>query len=177
MSPLGPPAAAPVADDDDEEESPACRAASDDEDGAPSDLEDKRDEEDDVEVDVCSNPDSPVDLSRSQPGSFVHPLARHAFTCLANGLPGTIVPGTGLVGATYHLGAPPPLAPMLPGKSSGGESPRVLAFSVENILDPNKFNGGRVARHPRVRARRIRSSSVREGSSCPFFAVLEINAL
>lgn len=174
MSPLGPPPAAVIDDEAMIVPEPAKNHHSEDE----SDEDDPKrlhHDEDEVEVDVlCSNPNSPVDLSRPGQPSFVHPLARHAFTCLSNGLPGTIVPGL-INGGPLGYHAPPPTAALMqpvglvgaPGKSvtttAGAGGKRGLAFSVENILDPNKFTGGRIV-HPRIRGRRRRSSSVIEGN-------------
>ncbi|XP_020286797.1 myb-like protein P [Pseudomyrmex gracilis] len=130
-------------------------------------------EDGDVEVDVCredadeSNPSSPVDLTApSSRGvtseQFVHPFTNrgvHSFTCVQSG-------GHGPVGHATPV--------YISGHSATGSTvmtvtvqtnnKRCLAFSVENILDPNKFTGGRVV-HNRVQQRRHRQAgSVHEDS-------------
>ncbi|EFN89927.1 Homeobox protein HMX1 [Harpegnathos saltator] len=127
-------------------------------------------DDEDVEVDVCreeadeSNPSSPVDLTApSSRGAtaaeqFVHPFTNrgvHSFSCVqsAGGHPaaghGTpvYISGHGATGSTVMTQT---------------NNKRCLAFSVENILDPNKFTGGRVI-HNRVQHRRHRrAGSVQE---------------
>lgn len=135
-----------------------------------------------------SNPSSPVDLTA--PSSrvvaseqFVHPFANrgvHPFTCVQSGGPvghGTPVYITGHAGATgstVMTVCTSGVTRTTTGTSTGSitttatstvqtNNKRCLAFSVENILDPNKFTGGRVV-HNRVHHRRQRrAGSVHEG--------------
>ncbi|EZA55576.1 Homeobox protein slou [Ooceraea biroi] len=135
-----------------------------------------------------SNPSSPVDLTA--PSSrvvaseqFVHPFANrgvHPFTCVQSGGPvghGTPVYITGHAGATgstvMTVCTSGGVTRTTTGTSTGSitttatgtvqtNNKRCLAFSVENILDPNKFTGGRVV-HNRVHHRRHRrAGSVHE---------------
>ncbi|KAL6432077.1 hypothetical protein ACFW04_006654 [Cataglyphis niger] len=134
-----------------------------------------------------SNPSSPVDLTApSSRGvasdQFVHPFANrgvHPFTCVQSGGPaghGTSVyiSGHGATGsAVMTVCTSGNVARTTTGTSTGSitttatstvqtNNKRCLAFSVENILDPNKFTGGRVV-HNRVQHRRHRrAGSVHE---------------
>lgn len=150
-------------------------------------------EDGDVEVDVCredadeSNPSSPVDLTApSSRGvaseQFVHPFANrgvHPFTCVQSGGPaghGTSVyiSGHGATGSAVMTVCTSGNVARTTGTSTGSitttatstvqtNNKRCLAFSVENILDPNKFTGGRIV-HNRVQHRRHRrAGSVHEG--------------
>lgn len=135
-----------------------------------------------------SNPSSPVDLTApSSRGvaseQLVHPFANrgvHPFTCVQSGGPaghGTSVyiSGHGATGsAVMTVCTSGNVARTTTGTSTGSitttatstvqtNNKRCLAFSVENILDPNKFTGGRVV-HNRVQHRRHRrAGSVHEG--------------
>nr|XP_012145816.1 PREDICTED: barH-like 2 homeobox protein [Megachile rotundata] len=133
-------------EDDDEQED-------DEEELHPGSRNGNYQEDEDVEVDVCrdevdeSNPSSPVDLTApSSRGSasdqFLNPFANRGvhFSCVQSG------------GQTTGHGTPVTVQ----------ANKRCLAFSVENILDPNKFTGGRVI-HSRVQHRRHRrNDSVHE---------------
>lgn len=135
-----------------------------------------------------SNPSSPVDLTApSSRGvasdQYVHPFANrglHPFTCVQSGGPaghGTSVyiSGHSATGSTVMtVCTSGNVARTTTGTSTGSitttatstvqtNNKRCLAFSVENILDPNKFTGGRVV-HNRVQHRRHRrAGSVHEG--------------
>lgn len=150
-------------------------------------------EDEDVEVDVCreeadeSNPSSPVDLTApssrgTAPDQYVHPFTNrgvHSFTCVqsggchsaGNGTP-VYISGHGATGSTGMTVCTTGSTARTTGTSTGSitttastvqTNKRCLAFSVENILDPNKFTGGRVI-HNRVHHRRHRrAGSVHEG--------------
>lgn len=135
-----------------------------------------------------SNPSSPVDLTApSSRGvaseQFVHPFANrvHSFTCVQSGhgptghgtpvyISGHSATGSAVMTVCTSGG----VARTTTGTSTGSitttatstvqtNNKRCLAFSVENILDPNKFTGGRVV-HNRVQHRRHRrAGSVHEG--------------
>jgi homeobox protein Nkx-1 len=135
-----------------------------------------------------SNPSSPVDLTA--PSSrvvaseqFVHPFANrgvHPFTCVQSGGPvghGTPVYITGHAGATgstvMTVCTSGGVTRTTTGTSTGSitttatstvqtNNKRCLAFSVENILDPNKFTGGRLVHRVHHRRHR-RAGSVHEG--------------
>lgn len=135
-----------------------------------------------------SNPSSPVDLTAPSSGGvaseqFVHPFTNrgvHSFTCVQSGGPtghGTSVyiSGHGATGSTVMtVCTSGNVARTTTGTSTGSitttatstvqtNNKRCLAFSVENILDPNKFTGGRIV-HNRVQHRRHRrAGSVHEG--------------
>lgn len=136
-----------------------------------------------------SNPSSPVDLTApSSRGvaseQFVHPFANrvHSFTCVQSGGHGptghgtsVYISGHGATGSTVMtVCTSGGVARTTTGTSTGTitttatstvqtNNKRCLAFSVENILDPNKFTGGRVV-HNRVQHRRHRrAGSVHEG--------------
>ncbi|XP_018054434.1 PREDICTED: homeobox protein invected-like [Atta colombica] len=135
-----------------------------------------------------SNPSSPVDLTApSSRGvaseQFVHPFANrvHSFTCVQSGGHGpaghgtpVYISGHGATGSTVMtVCTSGGVARTTTGTSTGSitttatstvqtNNKRCLAFSVENILDPNKFTGGRVV-HNRVQHRRHRrAGSVHE---------------
>ncbi|KAL0105043.1 hypothetical protein PUN28_016580 [Cardiocondyla obscurior] len=135
-----------------------------------------------------SNPSSPVDLTApSSRGvaseQFVHPFASrvHSFTCVQSGGHGpaghgtpVYIPGHGATGsAVMTVCTSGGVARTTTGTSTGSitttatntvqtNNKRCLAFSVENILDPNKFTGGRVV-HNRMQHRRHRhAGSVHE---------------
>lgn len=136
-----------------------------------------------------SNPSSPVDLTApSSRGvaseQFVHPFANrvHSFTCVqsaghgpaGHGTP-VYISGHGATGsAVMTVCTSGGVARTTTGTSTGSitttatstvqtNNKRCLAFSVENILDPNKFTGGRVVQN-RVQHRRHRhAGSVHEG--------------
>ncbi|XP_018372130.1 PREDICTED: uncharacterized protein LOC108767008 [Trachymyrmex cornetzi] len=135
-----------------------------------------------------SNPSSPVDLTApSSRGvaseQFVHPFANrvHSFTCVQSGGHGpaghgtpVYISGHGATGsAVMTVCTSGGVARTTTGTSTGSitttatstvqtNNKRCLAFSVENILDPNKFTGGRVV-HNRVHHRRHRrAGSVHE---------------
>ncbi|XP_011066906.1 PREDICTED: homeobox protein slou [Acromyrmex echinatior] len=134
-----------------------------------------------------SNPSSPVDLTApSSRGvaseQFVHPFANrvHSFTCVQSGGHGpaghgtpVYISGHGATGsAVMTVCTSGGVARTTTGTSTGSitttastvqtNNKRCLAFSVENILDPNKFTGGRVV-HNRVQHRRHRrAGSVHE---------------
>ncbi|XP_058793565.1 NK1 transcription factor-related protein 1 [Phymastichus coffea] len=160
-----------AAKDDEESEEGEVRSRDDEDD----DDSEKRevDVEGDVEVDVCRDvTSSPVDLTATSrcsivpPEQFVYPQA------LFNGVPMPV--GSLVVPTVYHL--PQALVCSTPGRSSGGlttttttttansvqTNKRGLAFSVENILDPNKFTGGRLMQPRMSHRRRRRSGSVHE---------------
>lgn len=149
-------------------------------------------EDEEVEVDVCrdevdeSNPSSPVDLtapSSRGAGSeqFLNPFANrgvHPFSCVQTGGQ-TAGHGTPVYISAHAAAASTGMtvctsgnAARTTGTSTGSitttastvqANKRCLAFSVENILDPNKFTGGRVV-HSRVQHRRHRrADSVHEG--------------
>lgn len=164
--------------EDEESEEAEIRSSRDEEDEEDDDDNEKRDidVEGDVEVDVCRDvTSSPVDLTATSrctvpPEQFVYP--RGLFNGVAMTGSGPIV-----VPTVYHL--PQALVCSSAGRSSGAMTAttttttantgqgikRGLAFSVENILDPHKFTGGRVM-HPRMshhRRRRRISGSVHEG--------------
>lgn len=136
-----------------------------------------------------SNPSSPVDLTApSSRGvaseQIVHPFANrvHSFTCVQSGhgpaghhgtpvyISGHSATGSAVMTVCTSGG----VARTTTGTSTGSitttatntvqtNNKRCLAFSVENILDPNKFTGGRVV-HNRVQHRRHRrAGSVHEG--------------
>jgi len=136
-----------------------------------------------------SNPSSPVDLTApSSRGvvseQFVHPFANrvHSFTCVQSGDHGPAGHGTPVYisghcatgSAVMTVCTSGNVARTITGTSTGSitttatstvqtNNKRCLAFSVENILDPNKFTGGRVV-HNRVQHRRHRrAGSVHEG--------------
>lgn len=135
-----------------------------------------------------SNPSSPVDLTApSSRGvaseQFVHPFANrgvHPFTCVQSGGPAghgasVYISGHSATGSTVMtVCTSGNVARTTTGTSTGSitttatstvqtNNKRCLAFSVENILDPNKFTGGRVV-HNRVQHRRHRrAGSVHEG--------------
>ncbi|XP_024227827.1 homeobox protein Nkx-3.2-like [Bombus impatiens] len=148
-------------------------------------------EDEEVEVDVCrdevdeSNPSSPVDLTApsSRGGGsdqFLNPFANrgvHPFSCVQTG--GQTTGHGAPVYISAHAAAASTVmtvctsgnAARTTGTSTGSitttastvqANKRCLAFSVENILDPNKFTGGRVV-HNRVQHRRHRrADSVHE---------------
>lgn len=155
----------------------------------PGDRNGSYQEDEEVEVDVCrdevdeSNPSSPVDLTApsSRGGGsdqFLNPFANrgvHPFSCVQSGQPA----GHGTsVYISAHAAAASTVCTSGNGARTTGTSTgssitttastvqankRCLAFSVENILDPNKFTGGRVV-HNRVQHRRHRrADSVHEG--------------
>lgn len=138
-----------------------------------------------------SNPSSPVDLTApSSRGTtaaeqFVHPFTNrgvHSFSCVQSGAGhpaaghGTpvYISGHGATGSAVMTVCTSGSTARTTGTSTGAitttasavqqtNSKRCLAFSVENILDPNKFTGGRVV-HSRVQHRRHRrAGSVQEG--------------
>lgn len=137
-----------------------------------------------------SNPSSPVDLTApSSRGvtseQFVHPFTNrgvHSFTCVQSGGHGPVghatpvyISGHSATGSTVMtVCTSGGVARTTTGTSTGSitttatstvqtNNKRCLAFSVENILDPNKFTGGRVV-HNRVQQRRHRQAgSVHEG--------------
>lgn len=148
-------------------------------------------EDEDVEVDVCrdevdeSNPSSPVDLtapSSRGTGSeqFLNPFASrgvHPFSCVQSG--GQAAGHGTPVYISAHAAAASNVmtvctsgnAARTTGTATGSitttastvqAKKRCLAFSVENILDPNKFTGGRVVHNP-VHRRHRRADSVHEG--------------
>ncbi|KAG7190721.1 hypothetical protein KM043_006797 [Ampulex compressa] len=147
-------------------------------------------DDEDVEVDVCreevdeSNPSSPVDLTApSSRGTeqFLNPFANrglHPFSCVQSGAQaagqGTpvYISGHGAAASTVMTVCTSGNAARTTGTATGSitttantvqANKRCLAFSVENILDPNKFTGGRVV-HNRVQHRRHRrTGSVHEG--------------
>ncbi|XP_017891486.1 homeobox protein slou [Ceratina calcarata] len=135
-----------------------------------------------------SNPSSPVDLtapsSRGTGDQFLNPFGNrgvHSFSCVQNQTAGH---GTSVY-ISAHVAAAAAAAAAASNAitvctsgntarstgTSGGitttastvqANKRCLAFSVENILDPNKFTGGRVV-HGRVHDRRHRrADSVHE---------------
>ena len=146
-------------------------------------------EDEDVEVDVCrdgdeSNPSSPVDLTASSRCSgtdqFLHPFvnrALHPFSCLQNG--GGVIGGQAPVYLAGHTATDStvvtvcnasnvsetngPTGNIITTASSVQSNKRGLAFSVENILDPNKFTGGRVIHGRLEHRRRRRTGSIQEG--------------
>lgn len=159
-------------------------------------------EDEDVEVDVCrdevdeSNPSSPVDLTApSSRGSgsdqFLNPFANrgvHPFSCVQSGGQ-TTGHGTPVYISAHAAAASTVMTVCTSGNaarttatSTGSitttastvqANKRCLAFSVENILDPNKFTGGRVI-HSRVQHRRHRrSDSVHEGDFNPGFSSIQ----
>lgn len=119
---------------------------------------------------------------------FVHPFTNrgvHSFTCVQSAGAGHPTAGHGTpvyisghgnaTGSTVMTVCTSGSAARTTGTSTAGgitttasavqqtNSKRCLAFSVENILDPNKFTGGRVV-HNRVHHRRHRrAGSVQEG--------------
>lgn len=122
---------------------------------------------------------------------FVHPFTNrgvHSFTCVQSGAAGHQAAGHGTpvyisgqhgnaTGSTVMTVCTSGNTARTTGTSTGGgggitttasavqqtNNKRCLAFSVENILDPNKFTGGRVV-HNRVQHRRHRrAGSVQEG--------------
>ncbi|KYQ59783.1 NK1 transcription factor-related protein 1 [Trachymyrmex zeteki] len=127
-------------------------------------------EDGDIEVDVCredadeSNPSSPVDLTApSSRGvaseQFVHPFANrvHSFTCVQSSGHGPAGHGT-----PVYISGHGATGSAVMTVTVQTNNKRCLAFSVENILDPNKFTGGRVV-HNRVQHRRHRrAGSVHE---------------
>lgn len=173
-------------DDDDEELEKRNGSFHDDED-------DDEDVEVDVCRDGDeSNPSSPVDLTASSRCSdqfLHHPFASrglHSFNCLQNGASGIGVSGQGghsvfLSGHASNVSTTlvtvcsasnvtetngPSGGNTTTTSSSVQSNKRGLAFSVENILDPNKFTGGRVI-HGRIQhRRRRRAGSVQEGNFC-----------
>lgn len=156
----------------------------------PVDRNGSYQEDEEVEVDVCrdeadeSNPSSPVDLTApsSRGGGsdqFLNPFASrgvHPFSCVQSGQTaghGTPVYITAHAAAASTVCTSGNNAARTTGTSTGSSitttastvqaNKRCLAFSVENILDPNKFTGGRVV-HSRVQHRRHRRpDSVHEG--------------
>ena len=155
----------------------------------PVDRNGSYQEDEEVEVDVCrdevdeSNPSSPVDLTApsSRGGGsdqFLNPFANrgvHPFSCVQSGQ--TAGHGTPVYISAHAAAASTVCtsgnAARTTGTSTGSSitttastvqaNKRCLAFSVENILDPNKFTGGRVV-HNRVQHRRHRrADSVHEG--------------
>lgn len=148
------------------------------------DEADADDDDEEVEVDVCHSPDlnspSPVDLthssrdpefhtatiscspfpSRGTPDSSIH---LHALSCLhqgntANGNSRYLT----YTGTSSTTTTPTPSATTTPTSATNAvQHKRGLAFSVENILDPNKFTGGRHL-HVSHRGQR-RGSSIHEG--------------
>lgn len=128
-----------------------------------------------------SNPSSPVDLTAPSSrgvGSeqFVHPFTNrgvHSFTCVQSGGHGptghggtpVYISGHSATGSTVMtVCTSGGVARTTTGTSTGSitttatstvqtNNKRCLAFSVENILDPNKFTGGRVV-HNRVQQQR-----------------------
>ena len=136
-----------------------------------------------------SNPSSPVDLTASSRCSgtdqFLHSFGNrgiHPFSCLQNGgsgiggqAPGRATPvylsGHTATGSTVVTVCNAnnvsetngPTGNITTTTSSVQSNKRGLAFSVENILDPTKFTGGRVI-HERIQhRRRRRTGSVHEG--------------
>lgn len=147
-----------------------------------------------------SNPSSPVDLTASSRCSgseqFLHPFANrglHSFSCLQNGaniggqatghpvfLSGHTATGsTTLVtvcSASNQLSetnGPSGGNIITTTASSVQSNKRGLAFSVENILDPNKFTGGRVIHGRLQHRRRRRAGSIHEGTTK--FCKMKIN--
>ena len=147
-------------------------------------------DEEDIEVDVCreadiSNPSSPVDLTASsRSDQFIHPFSRcgihNPFSCVQNGSQGS---GPGRSSPLYLTGQTATGSTVVvtscnstchvPKNTSGNITTttnsvqgvkRGLAFSVENILDPNKFTGGRPISHRLQHCRRRRSGSIHEGT-------------
>lgn len=136
-----------------------------------------------------SNPSSPVDLTApSSRGvtseQFVHPFANrvHSFTCVQSGGHGpaghgtpVYISGHGATGsAVMTVCTSGGVARTTTGTSTGSitttatstvqtNNKRCLAFSVENILDPNKFTGGRVVHNRMQHRRHRRAGSVHEG--------------
>lgn len=136
-----------------------------------------------------SNPSSPVDLTASSRCSgtdqYLHPFANrgiHPFSCLQNGgsgiggqAPGHATPvylsGHAATGSTVVTVCNAnnvsktngPTGNITTTASSVQSNKRGLAFSVENILDPNKFTGGRVIHGRMQHRRRRRAGSIHEG--------------
>lgn len=177
-----------IAEDEDEDE----EQEDEEEAVRPGSINGHYQEDEDVEVDVCrdevdeSNPSSPVDLTaQSSRGAgsdqFLNPFASrgvHAFSCVQSGGQ-TTGHGTPVYISAHAAAASTVMtvctsgnAARTTGTSTGSitttastvqANKRCLAFSVENILDPNKFTGGRVV-HGRVQHRRHRrADSVHEG--------------
>lgn len=138
-------------------------------------------DDEDIEVDVCheadlSNPSSPVDLTASSRSeNFIHPFARsgmHPFSCLQNGTQGAgrssplYLTGQTATGSTVVTSCNSTSHAMKTSTTTANSVQGVkrgLAFSVENILDPNKFTGGRPISHRLQHCRRRRSGSIPEG--------------
>lgn len=141
-------------------------------------------------VDLTASSRCPSNPDISQ---FAHPRGlHHPFGCLSNGA--TLLPHHSPVlinnnghhplnlPTVYHLGPVPsalvcgaPRSSTTSGpvttttttttaSSVGQGNKRGLAFSVENILDPNKFTGGRIVQSRLTHRRRRHSGSVHEGS-------------
>ncbi|XP_054010293.1 homeobox protein Nkx-3.2-like [Hylaeus anthracinus] len=175
-----------VEDEEDDEEQ-----EEEDEEMHPGSRNGNYQEDEDVEVDVCrdeadeSNPSSPVDLtapSSRGAGSdqFLNPFANrgvHPFSCVQSGgqTPGH---GTPVYIAAHAAAASTVMTVCTSGNgarttgtatgsitttaSTVQAKKRCLAFSVENILDPNKFTGGRVVHGTHQHRRHRRADSVHE---------------
>ncbi|XP_076294932.1 uncharacterized protein LOC143216073 [Lasioglossum baleicum] len=175
-----------VEDEEDEEEQ-----EEEEEEVHPGSRNGNYQDDEDVEVDVCrdevdeSNPSSPVDLtapSSRGTGSeqFLNPFARsgvHPFSCVQSGGQPT---GHGTpVYISAHAAAASTVMTVCtsgnPARTTGTATSsitttastvqakkRCLAFSVENILDPNKFTGGRVVHSTVHHRRHRRADSVHE---------------
>lgn len=152
------------------------------------DVEEAEEDDEEVEVDVCHSPDrsspSPVDLTHSSRDPEFHPatiscspfasrgtpdssIHLHALSCLHQGATGNSNPRyLTYTGASSTTTTPTPSATTTPTATTANavqQHKRGLAFSVENILDPNKFTGGRLLQHLGHRTHR-RGSSIHEGT-------------
>nr|XP_031847359.1 histone H3.v1-like [Nomia melanderi] len=175
-------------DEEDEEEQ-----EEEDEEVHPGSRNGNYQEDEDVEVDVCrdevdeSNPSSPVDLtapSSRGTGSeqFLNPFANrgvHPFSCVqsggqptGHGTPVYISAHAAAAASTVMTVCTSGNGPRTTGTAAGSitttastvqAKKRCLAFSVENILDPNKFTGGRVVHSSVQHRRHRRADSVHEG--------------
>lgn len=187
-----------IVEDEEDEEEPE----EGDEEVNPGSRNGNYQEDEDVEVDVCrdevdeSNPSSPVDLtapSSRGTGSeqFLNPFAGrgvHPFSCVQSGGQ-TTGHGTPVYISTHVAAASTVMTVCTSGnaaKTTGTATSsitttastvqakkRCLAFSVENILDPNKFTGGRVVHSTVQHRRHRRADSVHEGETLVSFTDLD----
>ncbi|XP_046621754.1 homeobox protein DLX-2 [Neodiprion virginianus] len=159
------------------------------------DAEEPEDDDEEVEVDVCHSPDrsspSPVDLTHSSRDPEFHPanigcspfanrgtpdssIHLHALSCLHQGTAGNHNSRyLTYTGASSTTTTPTPSATTTPTSTTTNtvqQHKRGLAFSVENILDPNKFTGGRLLQHLGHRTHRRGSSIHEDGDSRGEFA-------